>query len=566
MKFGTLDVIVVAVYLLCIVLVGVYQALKVRTSGDYFAGGRRFNKYYSIMNALGGGTHADEPAFVGGAAYRHGVSGIWYNYVYLLINPFFWLIAPYFRRSRFLTTADFFRARYGGGLWVLYSAMGVVNLIVTMATLLKGTGTIAAGVTGSHAVEFWAIVIMTVVVVAYSYAGGLIATAATNTVQGALEVVMSLLLIPFGLMAVGGFAGLHRTLEPGKFDLHPLEGLTGTWVLATAATALIGLVAQPGLMALLGSGRTEMEGRFGYTYGTVIKRFCAMGWVLTGMIVAAMVAQGKIDGAELAGHSERAFGVAIRELLKPGFVGLMAAAILASQMSSLSGQVVNSSALASHNLFRGVIHPAATDRQVLLFGRLAGIVIVTLAVLLAQYLDSVAQGFISMIQVQTLTGVLIWAGVLWRRANAPSAWAAFAVMAALYVVFGPPGVGVRDVLGSFGLASPEWLGRHAGSLQVANLMVRYIPAGVAALVIVSLLTDPPPRKRIDEFFMLIRTPVGQEQKLLDAGIPIVYAGRSEPNYLETKYPRLVHWGGFLLAALVCGLILVLLKLLTTIGS
>ena len=566
MKFGTLDVVVVAIYLLSMVLVGVYQARKVRTSGDYFAGGRRFNKFYSIMNALGGGTHADEPAFVGGAAYRHGVSGIWYNYVYLLINPFFWLIAPYFRRSRFLTTADFFRARYGGGLWVLYSAMGVINLIVTMATLLKGTATIAAGVTGSHKVEFWAIVIMTVVVVAYSYAGGLIATAATNTVQGALEVVMSLLLIPFGLMAVGGFAGLHRALEPGMFSLHPLEGLTGTWVLATAVTALIGLVAQPGLMALLGSGRTEMEGRFGYTYGTVIKRFCAMGWVLTGMIVAAMVVQGKIDGAELAGHSERAFGVAIRELLKPGFVGLMAAAILASQMSSLSGQVVNASALASHNLFRGVIRPGATDRQVLVVGRLAGIVVVTLAVLLAQYLDSVAQGFISMIQVQTLTGVLIWAGVLWRRANAAGAWAAFAAMAALYVAFGPPGVGVREALGSFGVAGPEWLGRYAGSLAVADLMVRYIPAGVLALVAVSLLTHPIPRKRLDDFFLLIRTPVGQEQKLIDAGVPIVYAGRSEPNYWETNHPRLVHWGGFALAALVCAAILGFLRLVVGIGA
>src|SRR5687768_15253841 len=128
MKFSTIDILVVAVYLVAMIVIGVYQAVKVRTSGDYFAGGRRFNKFYSIMHALGAGTHADEPVIVGGAAYKYGVSGIWYNYVYLLINPVFWLIAPFFRRSRFLTTADFFRARYGGGLWVLYSVVGVLNL------------------------------------------------------------------------------------------------------------------------------------------------------------------------------------------------------------------------------------------------------------------------------------------------------------------------------------------------------------------------------------------------------------------------------------------------------
>ena len=422
MRFTLIDAVIVAVYLLSMLALGVYQAVKIRTSGDYFAGGRRFNKFYSIMHALGAGTHADEPAMVGGATYQHGAAGVWYNYVYLLINPVFWLIGPFFRRSRFLTTADFFKARYGGGLWVLYSVMGVLNLTVTMATFLKGTGTIAAGISGLATAEFWAILVMTLVVVAYSFAGGLMATVVTNTVQGGLEVVMSLLLVPFGLYAIGGLSGLHRTLDPNMFSLTATAGikeLTWTWVLATALTALIGLVAQPGLMALLGSGRTEMEARTGYTYGTIIKRFCAMGWVFTGLIVAAMVVQGKINPAELDGHRERAFGIAIRDLLPVGMVGLMAASILASQMSSLSGQMVNASALASHNLFRGVVHPGATDKQVLIVGRLFGLVVVTLAVLLANHLETIAQGLVTMIQVQTLTGLLIWAGVLWRRANAP---------------------------------------------------------------------------------------------------------------------------------------------------
>ena len=57
--------------------------------------------------------------------------------------------------------------------------------------------------------------------------------------------------------------------------------------------------------------------------------------------------------------------------------------------------------------------------------------------LVANALDSVAQGFITMIQVQTLTGVLIWAGVLWRRANTPGAWAAFLVMLVIYGSLGP---------------------------------------------------------------------------------------------------------------------------------
>jgi Na+/proline symporter len=291
-----------------------------------------------------------------------------------------------------------------------------------------------------------------------------------------------------------------------------------------------------------------------------------MGWVFTGLIVAALVAQGKLDGSQLADHPERAFGMAIGELLKPGFVGLMAAAILASQMSTLSGQVVNSSALAAHNLFRGVIHPRATDKQVLITGRLLGIVIVTLAVLLANYLDTVAQGFITMIQVQTLTGLIIWAGVLWRRANAPGAWTAFVIMLAIYGSLGPLGSGIKDALTHFGVAAPTWVGQYAKPAFVANLMVCYVPAGLVALIFVSLVTPPVHPQKIADFFLLIRTPVGQEQKLIDAGVPIVYAGQTEPNYWETNHPHLTHWGGFFVAAAICAGILGVFYLLTRIGA
>jgi hypothetical protein len=89
---------------------------------------------------------------------------------------------------------------------------------------------------------------------------------------------------------------------------------------------------------------------------------------------------------------------------------------------------------------------------------------------------------------------------------------------------------------------------------------------VLTFVVVSLLTAPPNRKQVDDFFMLLKTPVGQEQKLIDAGVPIIYAGNSQANALETKHPHLVHWGGFLLAAVICVLILGLLTLLATVGS
>ena len=64
MHISPIDIAVIVIYLAAVLGVGLYQALKIRTSGDYYAGGRKFNKFYLMMHALGTASHADEPVSV----------------------------------------------------------------------------------------------------------------------------------------------------------------------------------------------------------------------------------------------------------------------------------------------------------------------------------------------------------------------------------------------------------------------------------------------------------------------------------------------------------------------
>src|ERR1700760_865244 len=143
-----LDIVVIAIYLLAVLGLGLYQALKIRTTGDYYAGGRKFSKFYLMMHALGTASHADEPVSVIGGAYEKGLSGIWYTYLFLPLTPIFWLLAPYVRRTRFVTMAYFFRVRYDKSLANLYSIVGVLKMSVAMGVVLKGTATIFASIAG----------------------------------------------------------------------------------------------------------------------------------------------------------------------------------------------------------------------------------------------------------------------------------------------------------------------------------------------------------------------------------------------------------------------------------
>lgn len=621
-NFTTFDLIVVLVYLIGIAGLGIYQVRKIKSSGDYFAGGRKFNKWLMMMHALGTGTHADDPVGVTGAAYWNGLSGIWYTFVYLFVTPFYWIVAPLFRRSRFITTADFFKARFGSKMALLYALMGILMFSVNIGTLLKGTGTIATAVTGGAVPEWLAIAGMTVVFVAYGFAGGLIATVVTESIQGVLIVVMSLLLVPFGLAKVGGFAGLHQMISADKFSLHAPTEMTIPWIITGSVMMLIGIVAQPHIMEVCSTGKTEFEGRVGFTYGNFVKRFCAIGWAFTGVVVLAMVAAHALP-ALTDKTREAAFGIAIRELLPAGLTGLMFAAILAAQMSSLSAFMVAGSALLARNIYKEQVNSNVNDQTLLAIARWVGLVIVALGVGFAFAVEGVAKALTIFWAMATFTGVFMWFGVLWRRANATGAWLSFSVMTGIWLMLGPFGGVLKSLIAS----SPDWFGMYADKKVLQSLALSFVPAGVVALIIGSLAADrgkrklsainwvlavvagwllivPPGRgfgsfmppsqaglvmgislgaallaltlgsvfrhtadqKKLDQFYLLLRTPVGREDELKKAGVDMVYAGNTEGHPWELNHPRLVNIGGFLVAAVFSLAILGLLYLLSRIGA
>ncbi|MCX8053780.1 MAG: hypothetical protein N3B12_08220, partial [Armatimonadetes bacterium] len=81
MQFHLLDIVLLGTFFASMLALGLYQARRVKNTGDFFAGGRTFTKFLMMMHALGTGTHADDPVGVVGASYKYGLAGIWYTFV-----------------------------------------------------------------------------------------------------------------------------------------------------------------------------------------------------------------------------------------------------------------------------------------------------------------------------------------------------------------------------------------------------------------------------------------------------------------------------------------------------
>jgi Na+/proline symporter len=484
-ELATVDWAVLVSYLVVALAIGFIAGRKVKSSEHYFMGSRKFSRWVMIGQSFGTGTHAEMPVSLAGAVYQIGLSGIWYQWKNMFATPFYWLIAPLFRRARRTTIAEMVEDRYGPWMAVFYTFFALSFFTIGTASMLKGAGKVISQAVGGKIPANEIVIAMTLVFIVYSFFGGLLATAWNDIIQGFLIIALSFMLIPLGWEAFGGMAGMRAALDPHKLSLAAPQGIGPWFILMLTINGLVGIMAQPHVMAMVGTGKDEKSCREGFLYGTFVKRVCTIGWAFVGLMVAALVAQGRFGTLH---DPEDAFGFACRNLLFAGGVGLLVASVLAANMAACSAFMVDSGALFVRSLYARHFAPGRSDRHYLWVGRVGGLAITMIAVVYAVFfIKRVLYSFLLTETMATYVGITILGGVFWRRGNRWGAVAgivvAFATNFTLYAVRG------------------ERLDHWSPDVFLAALL-----AGSAAYVIVSLLTPPEPAPAMLEFYSKMDTP------------------------------------------------------------
>jgi Na+/proline symporter len=484
---SSLDLVVLIFYLLLVTVVGIVASRRAKSTAQYFLGDRRFGKWIMVGQSFGTGTHAEMPVSLAGAVYTAGLSGIWYQWKNLFSTPFYWLMAPLFRRFRRTTLGEVVEDRYGPWMGAIYTVFALCFFTINMASMLKGAAKVIVQAAGTDIPANEIVVAMTAVFIIYSLFGGLVATAWTDLIQGFLIIALSFMLIPFGWGVVGGIEGMKATLEPNRFSLAAPGGI-GPWFIAMLTlNGLIGIAAQPQMIAAVGTGQDEFTCRVGHIFGTFIKRFCTIGWAFVGLMVSVMVARG-VFGINSLPDPEHAFGFACRHLLFPGGIGLLIACILAANMAGCSAFMVDSGALFTNGFYQRYVFASGSDRHYLWAGRLSGLAVALVSVFYAVFLvERVLYSFLLTETMATFVGVSLLGGIFWRRANR---WGALAsLVAALGTNFG--GYYLRH----------ERLDHWHPTVFLLALV-----ASVVALVLVSIWTEPEPITKLQQFYTNIETP------------------------------------------------------------
>lgn len=475
-----IDVLILLTYIVAVLVIGKIFSHGVKGEKDFFLGGRSLGRWLQFFLSFGNMTDPGQATTTASSVYRQGAGGAWLALITLFLTPYYWFMNVWFRRVRLTTMADLFEDRFGSRF--LASLYAVTMLMIAVVGVIAGgnvmalktlqplmvkdvaiyspaeqkmvaeyhefvelrkqrqtaalspasearydvlrdyynRGALQPYVTYLKPVTFY--LVSTGLVAIFIMLGGLKASAVVDAIQAILVVLISTILIPFGLWRIGGADVLHERVPQVMFNLFGGDMASEyTWysIGALLLVQLIGIAGSQHNMAIAGSAKDEMAARLGSVTGGFSKRFITIAWAYCGLIAIALFGPSLSD-------PDQAWGLMTRELLPVGLIGIMITGILGGKIALLGAQSVVLSGLVVKNLYEPLV-PGKSERHYMVVARLAVPVLLAAGVLIGLFLNSVIAILKFAIVLLLVWGVPVTMLFIWRRVTQ------VAVMAQVFV-------------------------------------------------------------------------------------------------------------------------------------
>lgn len=339
-------------YVVLQLAVGLFVSRGVDTEDDYLVAGRAIGPWMATLSIFATWFGAESCIGAAGAVYEHGLAGavadpFGYAGCLLLMGTVF--AVPLWRR-KLSTLADLFRQRFSPNVERLVVLMMVPTSVLWAAAQVRGFGQV---VTASSDVQLeTAIAAGAAVAIIYTAAGGLLADAVTDMVQGTVLVLGLLVLAWFVIPE----AAQVSTVAPAAAHAAP------TWIarLEAWSVPIIGSVWAQELAARVIACRSEQVARSSSL--TAAALYLAVGAI---PLVLGLVGPALMPGLEH--HEQFLPRLAQQHLPTWGYI-VFAGALISAILSTVDSALLSAASLTSHNLLAH-LRPNASDHTRLWLAR-----------------------------------------------------------------------------------------------------------------------------------------------------------------------------------------------------
>ena len=505
----TYTLVALCIYAIAMAVIGFISFGKSKTIDGFLIGGRNIGAWMTAFAY--GTTYFSAVVFVGYAGqhgWNIGVGSIWIGIGNAFLGCLLsWLL--FANRTRKMTKkleaktmGEYFEKRYDSkGMKILAAVIIFVFLVPYSAAVYKGLGSLFSAVFPGVETWVWMLIIACLTAI-YLVAGGYMATAYTDLIQGVIMIVGVVCLVAavLGHENVGGISGLMENL--GNFvslpnDPNPITGDQLTNIFGGSSFKFLCFNI---MLTSFGTwGLPQMVSKFyaikdtaAIKRGTVISTiFCVI--IGCGAYLIGSTSRLILGGQLPAGGVDSVIPTLLMEVLSDNTLGLILLAVimillLSASMSTLGAIVLTSASAVSNDLILSIRKKKVVPDKQMLLTRVFCLVFVACSFIFATQnipiivsLMSFSWGLVS----GCFIGPYIW-GLFSKKITKIGAYAG--------IISGLLTVGISTLVISLNS------GFSAAAAKSPEMGVAAMAVSMIVVPIVSKLTKVSDQKRVDEIF------------------------------------------------------------------
>ncbi len=467
---AAIDWVIVAIYMIVTLLVGLYLARRASGSMvDFFVGGRALPWWLAGTSMAATTFSIDTPLYVAGVVGTRGIAGNWEWWNFAIAHVILiYIFARLWRRAEIVTDAELTEIRYGGRsaavlrgtksflFAVVINSVGIGLAMLAMVKVLDALqlfDQVASVVpwlsADSDQAKLWTVVLVTVFVLLYAGMAGLWGVVVTDFFQFFLGLLGAIIVAVVAVNSVGGLREMIDNVEnvtdfeiltltpftlEGGLGMAQGAGITFSTFFAYVFVQWWAFRRSDGggeFVQRLAGAKDEAEAEKAAWFFNIMHYVVrTWPWVIVGVVAVQVYPD--LEDRELG------YPMLMMDFLPAGLLGIVVASLVAAFMSTVSTLINWGASYLTNDLYARFMRPAADQKELVLAGRVASVLVATLGALVAFYSEHVMTIFRLILAIGTGPGVVLILRWFWWRINA---WAELAAMVGGFLI----GVGTTYV-------------------------------------------------------------------------------------------------------------------------
>ncbi|WP_058308340.1 sodium/pantothenate symporter [Gracilibacillus massiliensis] len=424
---------------------------------DYYLGGRRLGGFVLAMTMTA--TYGSASSFIGGpgVAYNEGLGWVLLSitqvatgyFTLMILGKRFAIVA---KKYKAITMVDFLKERYQSKWVVLLSSFSIIIFLFSaMAAQWIGGGRLIESITGLsyHSALF----IFVITVIIYVTFGGFRAVTLTDSIQGSIMLVGTIILLVSIIITGGGISAIMTDLQNENPNLITPYGADGAlspqyvssfWILVG-----VGVIALPQIVVRAMSYQNTKAFHRALIIGTLV-----VGVIMLNMHLIGVFARPILPGIEVA---DTVIPLIALEVLPAWLAGIVLAAPLAAIMSTVDSLLLLVSSTIVKDIYINYIEPTASRKKVrtlsMTITAILGIIVYLIAVNPPDLII-----WLNLYTIGGLEAAFLWPvvmGIYWKKGTKHGAIAAIISGFTSYIVlqaFYPNPFGMHAVVSSLAIS------------------------------------------------------------------------------------------------------------------